>query len=72
MKKIFYYIENYNVERYFISLLKKKKELGIKIRLWWRDDDVYEITDEHITLDANHELAGKVLIFELTLVDINP
>ena len=33
---------------------------------------IYEITDEHITLDANHELAGKVLIFELTLVDINP
>jgi peptidylprolyl isomerase len=33
---------------------------------------IYEITDEHITLDANHKLAGKVLIFELTLVDINP
>ena len=33
---------------------------------------IYEITEEHITLDANHKLAGEVLIFELTLVDINP
>jgi FKBP-type peptidyl-prolyl cis-trans isomerase 2 len=31
---------------------------------------VIEINDENITLDANHPLAGKKLIFELELVEI--
>ncbi len=31
---------------------------------------VSTITDEDITLDANHELAGKDLIFEIELIEI--
>jgi peptidylprolyl isomerase len=31
---------------------------------------VYEITDKEVTLDANHELAGKKLIFDITVTDI--
>jgi len=32
---------------------------------------VVDVTDEKITLDANHELAGKDLIFDIELVQIN-
>lgn len=32
---------------------------------------VVEITEEKIVLDANHELAGKDLIFDIELVSIN-
>ncbi len=31
---------------------------------------VYEVSDKEITLDANHELAGKELIFDITIQDI--
>lgn len=31
---------------------------------------VYEVSDKEITLDANHELAGKKLIFDITVTDI--
>jgi len=31
---------------------------------------VTEITDEHITLDANHPLSGKTLIFQIEVVSI--
>lgn len=31
---------------------------------------ITEITDDAVTLDANHELAGKTLIFDLQLVEI--
>ncbi len=32
--------------------------------------EVKKITEEHVTLDANHKLAGKDLTFELELVEI--
>jgi peptidylprolyl isomerase len=32
---------------------------------------IREVTDAYVVLDANHELAGKDLIFELELVGIN-
>lgn len=31
---------------------------------------VYEVGKKEITIDANHELAGKKLIFDITLTDI--
>jgi FKBP-type peptidyl-prolyl cis-trans isomerase SlpA len=31
---------------------------------------VTEVTEDNITVDANHPLAGKDLIFELELVEI--
>lgn len=50
-------------------------EIGMKFRL--SDDKgqsvlvmVAEIGDESIKLDANHPLAGKVLVFDLELVNI--
>ncbi len=32
---------------------------------------IKEVHDEHIVVDANHPLAGKDLVFDLELVDIN-
>ncbi len=32
--------------------------------------NVVEVGDEHVTLDANHPLAGQDLVFDLELVDI--
>lgn len=32
---------------------------------------VVEVTEDSVTLDANHELAGKDLIFDLELVGVN-
>jgi peptidylprolyl isomerase len=51
-------------------------ELGMQLQLTdetGRPTNVVitEITDEHIVLDANHDLAGKTLVFEITLVSIN-
>ena len=31
---------------------------------------VTEVTDTHITLDANHPLAGEDLTFDLEIIDI--
>ena len=28
---------------------------------------IIEITDTHVTIDSNHELAGQELVFEITL-----
>ncbi len=32
---------------------------------------ITEVTDEEITLDANHPLAGKELTFEIEIVSVN-
>ncbi len=32
---------------------------------------VIDVTDEDITIDANHDLAGKDLVFDIELVEIN-
>ncbi len=32
---------------------------------------VTEVTDTTVTLDANHELAGKTLVFEITVVSVS-
>ena len=33
---------------------------------------ITEITDKEVTVDANHELAGKDLIFDVTIKNIIP
>ena len=35
------------------------------------DVTITEVTDEEITLDANHPLAGKELAFEIEIVSVN-
>jgi FKBP-type peptidyl-prolyl cis-trans isomerase SlpA len=32
---------------------------------------VYEVKDDSVILDGNHELAGKDLIFDITVVSID-
>ena len=50
-------------------------EVGLPLQLGMEDGGtlqvvVAEVTDENATLDANHPLAGKDLIFDLELVEI--
>ena len=50
-------------------------EVGLPLQLGMEDAGtlqvvVSEMTAENVTLDANHPLAGKDLIFDLELVDI--
>lgn len=50
-------------------------EVGLPLQLGMEDGGVMqvvvsEVTDETATLDANHPLAGKDLIFDLELVEI--
>lgn len=55
--------------------LKVEKGMGLTMR---NEDGrpfnvtVAEIKEEEIILDANHFLAGKELVFDVELVDINP
>jgi FKBP-type peptidyl-prolyl cis-trans isomerase 2 len=50
-------------------------EIGMRLQLHANDGRtidvvVSQIADDKVTLDGNHPLAGKVLIFEITLVEI--
>ncbi|BDD06297.1 FKBP-type peptidyl-prolyl cis-trans isomerase [Aureibacter tunicatorum] len=53
-----------------------KPELGMKLFAQSPNGQpmqvtVVEITDENIKVDANHELAGKELVFDIEMVSIN-
>ena len=50
-------------------------EVGLTLEVTGEDDDLYmvtivEISDEEISLDANHPLAGEELTYEFELVEI--
>jgi peptidylprolyl isomerase len=50
-------------------------QLGMELDVFQGDDMVYpvkvtDITDSGVTLDANHPLAGKDLVFDIALIEI--
>ncbi len=50
-------------------------EIGQQLQLQHKDGNnipvvITELTDEEITLDANHPLAGEDLVFEIEVVDV--
>lgn len=50
-------------------------EVGMRLEVTQEDGQQFpvvitEVTDTHITLDANHPLAGRELIFDIKLVEI--
>ena len=52
-------------------------QVGMNLLMPLPDDQelevvVTEVTDTHVTVDGNHPLAGKKLIFDLELVSIEP
>ena len=45
---------------------------GQTVYLWmWAAAKIIKVTDNDVTLDLNHELAGKDLIFDITIKSIN-
>ena len=54
-----------------------KPEVGMQLNMTSSDGDVIpviitEVGTDTVTLDANHPLAGKDLVFEIELVEIKP
>lgn len=52
-------------------------EVGQQLELVGEDDQVFivtvvEVTDENVTIDANHPLTGEDLTFELELLEVEP
>jgi len=63
------YVMTYSAEE--VWDLSKFKE-GQRIYLWiWAAALISKVTDKEVTLDLNHELAGKDLIFDITIKSIN-
>jgi peptidylprolyl isomerase len=56
--------------------LGQEPEAGMALAMQIAEDQqipvtIIEVTDTHVTLDANHPLAGEKLIFDIELVEIN-
>jgi FKBP-type peptidyl-prolyl cis-trans isomerase 2 len=69
-EELFYQIPNAHLPE------EIKPELGMQLTFESPEEGqillkVTEIADEHITVDANHPLAGQDLTFNITVVDIN-
>lgn len=63
------YVMTYTVDE--VWDLSKFTE-GQRVYLWiWAAALITKVTDKSVTLDLNHELAGKDLIFDITIKSIN-
>jgi peptidylprolyl isomerase len=56
--------------------LGQEPEVGMNVVMQLPDGNqipltITEVTETHVTLDANHPLAGEKLIFEIELLEIN-
>lgn len=66
------------VDKENITQHVKEPEVGMMLRVRNKDGEgvnnvvIVDITDDKITLDGNHPLAGKVLNFEIQLVKVAP
>lgn len=60
------------------KLPKGKLELGMRVEAQREDTNepmtftVTEITDQGVTLDANHPFAGITLVFDVEILDVRP
>ena len=63
------YVMTYSAEE--VWDLSKFTE-GQRVYLWiWAAALITKVTDKELTIDLNHELAGKTLIFDITIKSIN-
>lgn len=63
------YVMTYSAEEVW-DLTKFTQGQRIYLSIW-AAALITQVTDESITLDLNHELAGKTLIFDITIKSIN-
>jgi FKBP-type peptidyl-prolyl cis-trans isomerase SlyD len=62
------------------NLFPENVEIGMQFEGGGEDDDdedymlytVVDVTDKEVTVDGNHPLAGKMLIFSGTVLDVRP
>ncbi len=64
-------------ESKLMSVQKSQLQLPDQYKQWdvlyapnWQAIKIHKVTDEEVILDTNHELAGKTLIFDITLKEI--
>lgn len=64
-------------ESKIMSVNKSQLQLPDQYKEWdvlyapnWQAIKIYKVTDTEVQLDTNHELAGKVLIFDITVKEI--
>lgn len=62
------------IERKQLGAIAEKVKLGDKLVMQTNQGPkrvrVTQVTDDTVTLDANHELAGKTLLFDVELVEL--
>ena len=63
-------VREYDLET-FEGMVGQEPEIGLHVHAEnGLHGDVTAITDEHVEVDFNHELAGRTLLFDVEVVDI--
>ena len=63
-------VDRARVVEFPLSQAPEGIKVGDQVSLGGAPATVTEVTDDTVTVDANHELAGKALTFEIELVEI--